>query len=430
MMLLTYIVSLLWIIVAVADSVAVKDECRQIEFGDALSNSRLSKDHVIRVYHVQNEPNCKVKCFLEPDCVAYNYGNKSEGNLQCELCNKSHLQVPSNHVMVTPGFIFRPVAENPCITNPCPHSFTCQVGFRDQGYRCVSHDVDECTHNLHNCAPNITCVNEYGSFFCKECQDALGMENGGLLDEQITASSELDGNSAAYQGRFNVNESVHGSTVKSGAWVAGTSDQSQWLQVDLFDEESLISRVATQGRNQDVSRDIANSQWVERYKLQYSNDGRDFEYYHEQGKSTAKEFTGNTDENSIVFHVLNPPVRARYIRFRPTAWHQRISMRVELYGCCDSLSVIVCDGQTKEIRCESVSKIRVLWANFGRLHPKTCPHESIRTINCRAPTSLNYVREICQGKTACTLRSNYDFFGGDPCGGTHKYLLVGYKCDD
>ena len=114
------------------------------------------------------------------------------------------------------------------------------------------------------------------------------MENGGVLDEQITASSELNDNSAAYQGRLNVNESAQGSTVKSGAWVAGTSDQSQWLQVDLYDEESLISCVATQGRNQDVSRDLADSQWVERYKLQYSNDGRDFEYYHEQGKSTAK----------------------------------------------------------------------------------------------------------------------------------------------
>ena len=89
----------------------LSDECRQIEFGDALSNSRLRSDHVIRVYHVQNEPSCRVKCFLEPDCVAYNYGKNNEGNLQCELCNKSHLQVPSNNVMVTPGFIFRPVAE-------------------------------------------------------------------------------------------------------------------------------------------------------------------------------------------------------------------------------------------------------------------------------------------------------------------------------
>ena len=114
------------------------------------------------------------------------------------------------------------------------------------------------------------------------------MENGGVLDEQITASSELNDNSAAYQGRLNVNKYAQGSTVKSGAWVAGTSDLSQWLQVDLFDEESLISRVATQGRNQDDSWGLANSQWVERYNLQYSNDGRDFEYYHEQGKSRAK----------------------------------------------------------------------------------------------------------------------------------------------
>ena len=89
----------------------LSDECRQIEFGDALSNSRLSTDHVIRVCHVQNEPSCRVKCFLEPDCAAYNYGKNNEGNLQCELCNKSHLQLPSNHVMVTPGLIFRPVAE-------------------------------------------------------------------------------------------------------------------------------------------------------------------------------------------------------------------------------------------------------------------------------------------------------------------------------
>ncbi|XP_015764736.1 PREDICTED: uncharacterized protein LOC107343668 [Acropora digitifera] len=413
-------------------------ECRQIEFGDALRNSRLSTDHVIRVYLVQNEPSCRVKCFLEPDCVAYNYGKDYEGNLQCELCNKSHLQLPSNHVMITPGFIFRPVAENHCHSDPCREkNALCQVGFTEKRYRCVCQegyqgtDCDE-DNNLHNCAPNMTCVNEHGSFFCKECQDALGMENGEVLDEQITASSELNGNSAAYQGRLNAHESVQEirSIIKSGAWVAGTSDQSQWLQVDLYDDESLINRVATQGRNQDVSWNPDNSQWVERYKLQYSNDGRDFEFYHEQGKSTAKEFTGNTDENTIVFHVLNPPIRARYTRFRPTAWHQRISMRVELYGCSDSLSVIVCEDQTMEIRCESVSKIRVLWANYGRLNPKTCPHPSTSNINCRASTSLNYVREICQGKTACTLRSNNGLFGGDPCGGTHKYLLVGYKCDD
>ena len=86
-----------------------------MEFRDALSNSRLSMDHVIRVYIVQNEQNCREKCFLEPNCVAYNYGKNNEGNLQCELCNKNHLQVPSNHVMVTPGFIFCPVSKVSCV---------------------------------------------------------------------------------------------------------------------------------------------------------------------------------------------------------------------------------------------------------------------------------------------------------------------------
>ena len=44
-------------------------------------------------------------------------------------------------------------------------------------------------------------------------------------------------------------------------------------------------------------------------------------------------FTGNTDRNTIVYHDLNPPIKARYIRFRPMAWFTHITMRVELYGC-------------------------------------------------------------------------------------------------
>ena len=44
-------------------------------------------------------------------------------------------------------------------------------------------------------------------------------------------------------------------------------------------------------------------------------------------------FVGNTDENTTVYNELNEPIVARYTRFQPTAWHNHISMRVELYGC-------------------------------------------------------------------------------------------------
>ena len=42
---------------------------------------------------------------------------------------------------------------------------------------------------------------------------------------------------------------------------------------------------------------------------------------------------GNTDENTIVYNEFNGSIVARYTRFQPTAWHNHISMRVELYGC-------------------------------------------------------------------------------------------------
>ena len=46
-----------------------------------------------------------------------------------------------------------------------------------------------------------------------------------------------------------------------------------------------------------------------------------------------QDFAGNNDGDTVVYHDLNPSIKARYIRFRPIAWHAHISMRVELYGC-------------------------------------------------------------------------------------------------
>lgn len=49
--------------------------------------------------------------------------------------------------------------------------------------------------------------------------------------------------------------------------------------------------------------------------------------------SSPKVFTANTNPDTVVSHELDPPIRARYIRFRPLSWHNQISMRIELYGC-------------------------------------------------------------------------------------------------
>ncbi|XP_044171674.1 uncharacterized protein LOC114977630 isoform X3 [Acropora millepora] len=160
-------------------------------------------------------------------------------------------------------------------------------------------------------------------FGCKqECQGALGMESRTINNAQITASSQWDQNHAAIQGRLNFQTSG----IKQGAWSARFNDKNQWLQIDLQAVYTKVTAVASQGRHQ-------SNQWVTKYTLQFSNDGIFFQNYREEGKTVDEEFTANKDANSIVYHRLNPPIMARYIRFRPVNWNNHISMRVEVFGC-------------------------------------------------------------------------------------------------
>ena len=108
-------------------------------------------------------------------------------------------------------------------------------------------------------------------------QEALGMENGTISDVQISASSQWSIDYAAIQGRLHFKAvSQYG-----GSWSAHKNDLQQWLQVDLGSQFTQVTRVATQGR-------LDYSQWVTRYKLQYSNDGVNFQYYREQGQNADK----------------------------------------------------------------------------------------------------------------------------------------------
>ncbi|XP_078371862.1 lactadherin-like [Oculina patagonica] len=155
-----------------------------------------------------------------------------------------------------------------------------------------------------------------GTVISWDCKKALGMENGAISNAHISASSEYNYYFAAIHGRL---QSFRG-------WAAYKSDISQWLQIDLGNLNTIVAGVATQGRSD-------HNSWVIKYKLQYSNDGANFQYYKEQGQIADKEFAGNTDSNTVVYHDLNLPIRARYIRFRPVAWYDHMTMRAELYGC-------------------------------------------------------------------------------------------------
>ena len=103
------------------------------------------------------------------------------------------------------------------------------------------------------------------------------MEDNAIADEQISASSQLDVNHATSKGRLQFKTA----SSNGGSWSALINDASQWLQVDLGNQQTIVTRVATQGSN-------AKSQWVTKYKLQYSYDGLNFQYYSEPGQNESK----------------------------------------------------------------------------------------------------------------------------------------------
>ena len=103
------------------------------------------------------------------------------------------------------------------------------------------------------------------------------------FDSQLSASSQWDSIQAPSQGKLNYQESRN----KAGAWVAAQNNANQRLQVDLGSQKR-VRNLATQGRNYSLHWIGYHAQWVTKYKLQYSNDGVNFQYYQEQGVVKVK----------------------------------------------------------------------------------------------------------------------------------------------
>ncbi|XP_066019015.1 uncharacterized protein [Pocillopora verrucosa] len=201
---------------------------------------------------------------------------------------------------------------------------------------------------------------------CPGCINPLGMAFGSISDTQITASSQLDGYHSASQARLHFQADGY----KVGGWSALTNDRDQWLQVN-FGSYTKVTRLATQGMN-------GYDQWVTRYMLQYSDDGITFHLYKEATSSSAKEFDGNQDQNTVVYNILSPPITTRYIRLKPLAWNDRISMRMEIYGCPGCAAPLGMDsGAITDAQISASSQ----WdgnhgARQGRLHYKKLPGTS------------------------------------------------------
>jgi hypothetical protein len=152
------------------------------------------------------------------------------------------------------------------------------------------------------------------------------MENGEILDEQITASSEYASNHGAVNARLNLRRPGN-----SHAWVPRTPSGS-WLQVD-FELQATVSEVVTQGR-----ADVP--QWVKSYSLSYSNNGIDFHPYHQNGVVKVNESFFSTGCPKKVSFLSS--VRCYYDFGNIIEWfmNDRSIYNSTRYCCCSSEAIL------------------------------------------------------------------------------------------
>ncbi|KAM7444352.1 hypothetical protein ABFA07_007022 [Porites harrisoni] len=253
------------------------------------------KGHVISAIEGRTRESCVTSCEHFQNCFSINYYSTLK---RCELNNKSAEWYKSD-LVPTPGALYLTMVSrnyNPCVDRNPPCFGTCVPIPGSLATRCY-------------CQENVTCHNE-------SCSKPLGMQNGSIRDDMLSASSIHSKSDKAW-GR------LHHS---GGSWTPNTDDKNQWFQVNFDPEVKRITHIATQGYGQ------SQWWWVTKYFVQFKRRGASsLETYKENNQRV--DFTGNVDREAVVTNQFENPFETIALRIMPTVWNGRIALRIELYGC-------------------------------------------------------------------------------------------------
>ncbi|KAL9963454.1 hypothetical protein ACROYT_G026965 [Oculina patagonica] len=235
---------------------------------------------------------CTFSCELEPQCFSVNYISLHK---TCQLNNATKEYFPGDLVKQKGAFYMGMVVRS---YNPC-ESMRCE-----NGGICVSSPSLKCE-----------CPKRFIGLHCETCiSKPLGMEDGSITDNMISISSTHPNDKVAW-GRLHCS---------LGSWTSYTDTGYQWFQVNFVPEVKLISHIATQGNGKMWT-------WVTRYYIMYKAGGAALEEYKKNNQRVI--FQGNTNKDDVVKNRIGNPFQADTVRIIPTAYHGRIALRVELYGC-------------------------------------------------------------------------------------------------
>ncbi|KAF1665242.1 Coagulation factor VIII, partial [Aptenodytes patagonicus] len=153
------------------------------------------------------------------------------------------------------------------------------------------------------------------------CSMPLGMENRGIPDQRISASSYSTNVFSSWspsQARLNLQG-------RTNAWRPKSNSPSEWLQVD-FEVTKKVTAIITQG-----AKAVFTHMFVKEFAVSSSQNGVHWSPVLQDGKE--KIFKANQDHTSTVMNTLEPPLFAHYVRIHPRQWHNHIALRIEFLGC-------------------------------------------------------------------------------------------------
>ncbi|XP_057325268.1 hemocytin-like isoform X2 [Microplitis mediator] len=142
------------------------------------------------------------------------------------------------------------------------------------------------------------------------CDDTMGLNNGLMKEQQITASSTLD----------KIFPNVQLSS--SGIWRPLLDNPTQFIEFDFLQSVNLTG-IETKG---------ADNIWTTAYKIFYGKDDQ-CKNAVVDSNGNEKLFLGNFDDKTTKINYFHKPIHARYLRIQPIKWHEHVGLKVEIHGC-------------------------------------------------------------------------------------------------
>lgn len=82
----------------------VSDACRALEFLPPIDGHALM-NHVTRNITLDRQDACRISCYLDNNCLSYNFGHLQDGDFLCQLSDSDHIQHPED-LKKSDGFVY------------------------------------------------------------------------------------------------------------------------------------------------------------------------------------------------------------------------------------------------------------------------------------------------------------------------------------